>query len=44
VWPGASVLLPVGVALFGIDVRFDLVTSETYVVSPVVFGTAGFRF
>lgn len=43
-WPGVSLLLPIGVAVVGVDVRFDIVTGETYVVTPAIFASAGFRF
>ncbi len=45
VWPGVSLLLPVGVALFGVDLRSDFVTGDTYVFSLLVaFASAGVRF
>jgi hypothetical protein len=42
-WPGVSGLLPLGVALLGVDAQFDIVTGKK-TATPAVFGTAGVRF
>lgn len=44
VWPGGSLLLPVGLVVLGVEVRSDIVFGETFVSSSAVaFVTAGVR-